>query len=262
MLSTRSTIQEIDSVFPTGDLPVLVTCDDQKQYICKYMRADSVSAYKLASELLGSLLAQHWGLNTPEIVFVKIQPEHTKRCAIQCNHNAEAIGYLKIDNAADVTNCINNDIKKSDNLFNQLIQIALFDFWVANEDRTCNNANMLYVDRDEKLISIDYGGIFNTNSFDTSLYQLSPYDSIIYADIFSRLKNDSKNMSIIDNAKKTYDICIKNCRDVLTNIDTMMIPQIWNVSKETLRNKINELFDKQWINCCFDNFKETLQHNL
>ena len=41
-----------------------------------------------------------------------------------------------------------------------------------------------------------------------------------------------------------------------------MIPQIWNVSKETLRNKINELFDKQWINCCFDNFKETLQHNL
>ena len=69
-------------------------------------------------------------------------------------------------------------------------------------------------------------------------------------------------MSIIDNAKKTYDICIKNCRDVLTNINTMMIPQIWNVSKEILRNKINELFDKQWINCCFDNFKETLQHNL
>ena len=78
MTHTLTTIKKIDRTFSTGDMPVLVTCSDPKQYICKYMRADSVSAYKLASELIGSLLAQYWNLNTPEFAFVKILPEHTK----------------------------------------------------------------------------------------------------------------------------------------------------------------------------------------
>jgi hypothetical protein len=166
------------------------------------MRADSVSAYKLASELLGSFLAKYWNLNTPEIAFVKILPEHTKQFAIPCNYNTEAIGYQKINNAADVTNCINGDIKKSAKLFSQLLKIALFDFWVANEDRTCNNANILYVYRDEKLISIDYGEIFKTNSFQTELYQLFSFDSIIYADIFRHLKTKSDFQIIVEKAKK------------------------------------------------------------
>lgn len=262
MLPTLTTIKEIDRTFSTGDLPILVTCSDQKQYICKYMRADSVSAYKLASELLGSLLAQYWNLNTPEITFVKIRPEHTKQYAIPCNFNVEAVGYKKIENAADITNCIDGDIKRSDKLFRQLLQIALFDFWVANEDRTCNNANMLYVDRTEQLFSIDYGGIFNTNNYQTAIYQLSSCDSIIYADIFKHLKTNTDRQIIVDKAKKYYDICINKSRGLSTVLNSLNIPKLWNVPKNILVTKINELFEKQWIEDCFANYVETLRENF
>ena len=262
MLPTLTTIKEIDRIFSTGDMPILVACSDQRQYICKYMRADSVSAYKLASEIVGSLLAQYWKLNTPEFALVKILPEHTKQFAIPCNHNAEAVGYQKIDNAADITNCIDGDIKKSNKLFWQLLRIAMFDFWVANEDRTCNNANMLYVERAEKLISIDYGGIFNTNSFQTPTYQLSSCDSIIYADIFNHLKTGTDFQKIVDKSKKIYDICISKSRGIFTYFGTQWIPQLWNVSEDVLRTKINELFEKQWIDDCFSNYIETLRQNF
>ena len=262
MIPTLTTIKDIDRTFSTGDMPVLVTCSDQKQYICKYLRADSVSAYKLASELIGSLLAHNWNLNTPDFVFVKILPEHTKPFCIPCNYNAEAVGYKKIENAADITNCIDGDIKQSDKIFSQLLKIALFDFWVANEDRTCNNANMLYIDRAEKLISIDYGGIFNTNSYKSTIYQLSSCDSIIYADIFKHLKTNVKFQKLVDKTKKYYDICISKSRDIFNFFDTITIPPKWNVSESALRIKINELFEKQWIDDCFSNYVETLRQNF
>lgn len=262
MIPTLHSSKVIDRTFSTGDLPILVTCSDQKQYICKYMRADSVSAYKLASELIGSILAKYWNLYTPEIVFVKILPEHTKPFAIQYNNCAEAIGYQKISNAIDIANYINDDIKQSEKLFTQLLKIALFDFWVANEDRTCNNANMLYVDRDEKLISIDYGGIFNTNSYQAKLCQLSSFDSIIYADIFKHLKTDSDFQNIVEKSKKYYDICINKSRKIFTDLDKLRIPKSWNVSDKILQQKLNELFEKQWIDDCFSNFVETLQQNF
>lgn len=262
MIPTLTTIKEIDRTFSTGDMPVLVTCSDQKQYICKYMRADSVSAYKLASELIGSLLAQYWNLNTPEFAFVKILPEHTKPIVLPCNYNAEAVGYQKIENAADITNCIDGDIKQSVKLFSQLLRIALFDFWVANEDRTCNNANMLYVDRTEKLISIDYGGIFNTNSYQSAIYQLSSCDSIICADIFKHLKTNANFQKLVAKTKKYYDICISKSRNIFNVIDTMAIPKGWNISGNVLQGKINELFEKQWIDNCFSNYVETLRQNF
>ena len=37
------------------------------------------------------------------------------------------------------------------------MKIALFDFWIANEDRNANNANLLYDVGRGRLISIDYG---------------------------------------------------------------------------------------------------------
>lgn len=262
MITTLSTSKVIDRTFSTGDLPILVTCNDQKQYICKYMRADSLSAYKLTSELIGSILAKYWNLNTPEIVFVKILSEHTKPFAIQYNHSAEAIGYQKINNAIDIANYINDDIKQSKKLFTQLLKIALFDFWIANEDRTCNNANMLYVDRDEKLISIDYGGIFNTNSYQAKLCQLSSFDSIIYADIFKHLKTNSDFQNIVEKSKKYYDICINKSRKIFTDLETLQIPKSWNITENILRQKINELFEKQWIDNCFSNYEKTLRQNF
>ncbi|MBQ4405848.1 MAG: hypothetical protein II852_02435 [Bacteroidales bacterium] len=84
-------------------------------------------------------MAKYWNLNTPEIVFVKILPEHTKPFAIQYNHSAEAIGYQKINNAIDIANYINDDIKQSKILrqkINELFERQWIDDCFSNYKET------------------------------------------------------------------------------------------------------------------------------
>ena len=54
-----NSIDVISKQYPTGEAPVLVMCSDMNLYICKYIR-NSVSAQKLACELIGSKLATSW----------------------------------------------------------------------------------------------------------------------------------------------------------------------------------------------------------
>lgn len=65
-------INRIRKRYYTGEEPVLVECDNLHTYICKYMRS-SASGYKLACELIGSLLAYRWNVYTPDIAYVKIK---------------------------------------------------------------------------------------------------------------------------------------------------------------------------------------------
>jgi len=90
MIHILYSIKEIKTQYPTGDLPVLVSCSNQNEYICKYMRFDS-AAYKLASELIGAQLADFWGINTPKFCFVNIKPEHWKNFNTPHNNSAPAM---------------------------------------------------------------------------------------------------------------------------------------------------------------------------
>lgn len=67
-------IKSIEKTFNTGEEPVLVACNDHNSYICKYARY-SGSANKLVCELMGTVFAKMWMLNTPEIAIVKVQQE-------------------------------------------------------------------------------------------------------------------------------------------------------------------------------------------
>ncbi len=53
-------VKAIEQQYRTGEEPVLVMCSDMNAYICKYMRS-SAAAYKLACELIGSLMAKGMG---------------------------------------------------------------------------------------------------------------------------------------------------------------------------------------------------------
>ena len=255
MLPTLHSIKAIHTQYPTGDLPVLVSCNDQNDYICKYMRFDA-AAYKLASELIGAQLAEFWNINTPKFGFVNIKPEHCKNISTPLNSNAPAIGFLKNDYAVDITDTNYEIAAKTQKLFEQLALIAIFDIWVANEDRTLNNANLLYDVNKQQLISIDYGGIFNTNSFENEMELLSEYDSILHAEIASHIYSglDSKITSLettkrafFDNVEKSLEI-IPFCKD--------NIPPQWNVSISIIENKLSQLFTPQWIDSCWSSFKQ------
>ena len=252
-------VKSIERQYLTGEEPVLVMCSDKNAYICKYMRSP-IAAYKLVCELIGAQMAMAWRLNTPEIAFVRIRPSHWSKGS----NTALSIGSKKMDGVVDVTPSTNREVKSSTKILMQLLKIALFDFWMANEDRNANNANLLYDVEHEDLASIDYGCIFNTATFEFPLSQLTSTDTILYSDMFQYLIQDKSRDSveaIVKPLRTYYLACVNRCRQRSIQMANAM-PKEWNVPSVIVENKINQLFESEWIDGVWRNFTECLTENL
>lgn len=141
-LETIYSAKRIERQFRTGEEPVLVVCSDLNTYVCKYMRS-STSAYKLACEFIGARMARAWQLTTPDIALVKIQPAHWGGLSLSHSLSAPAIGSRWLDSVVDITPSTYAEVVANIETLTHLMRIALFDFWIANEDRNANNANLI-----------------------------------------------------------------------------------------------------------------------
>lgn len=256
-------IKNIEKQYGTGDLPVLVTCSDLKAYICKYMRSSS-AAYRLASELIGAYVASKWDIPSPSIAFVSIQQVHWSNVFSPHSLTAPAIGYAWQDGVIDITPTTYKAVKQSKEVLGQLLKIALMDFWMANEDRTFNNANLLYNAQKECLISIDYGGILNTSTFDYPIQQLTVSDSILYADLFRHLSSALPVDDVFCAAEALHDYYVKSilaCDSIADEV-IEVIPKEWKVAEDILRIKLSQLFENDWQIGVWNNFMQCLKENL
>ena len=146
----------------------------------------------------------------------------------------------------------------------QLMKIALFDFWVANEDRNANNANLMYDVAREQLVSIDYGCIFNTATFDYPLSQLTSTDTILWSDLFHHLAQAVDRQTVLamaDRLKADYSECLSQISITITEILNEM-PKEWNIPSETLKEKLNQLSGEQWTAAVWQNFMDCLNENI
>lgn len=255
-------IQEISRLYMTGDQPVLVLCSDTQQYICKYMRPNATIAYKLACEYIGSIFAESWKIDTPPVSLVKITSMHWTSVTASHIPSAPAIGFKKIDGVIDITPTSFRQVEANASTLYQLLKIALFDFWIANEDRTCNNANLLYDIDKERLISIDYGGILNNVSFDIPLSQLTETDSIICADIFAHIIKSVSSRQLtkaIEQLGNDFVQCIDRSKKQVRLLTDMPIE--WAVPVDKVKRKMEELFCPQWVRATWGNFIECLKSN-
>ncbi len=254
-------IQEISVTYSTGDAPVLVLCSDTQQYICKYMRPNATIAYKLACEFIGTTFAELWQIDTPPLAIVTIQPAHWVTTNVQHSFSP-AIGFKKIDGVMDITPTTFRQTAANKHTLYQLLKIALFDFWCANEDRTYNNANLLYNIENDKFISIDYGGILNNVTFDFPLSQLTETDSILCADVFAHIVkavSDNQLIILVQRLEANYQMCIKRCQRYKNAI--LQLPPKWNVPPSKVATKIDELLSEQWVSATWNNFVECLKSN-
>lgn len=255
-------IQEIAKQYPTGDLPVLVLCSDKLQYICKYMRPGDTISYKLACEFMGAIFADAWRINTPPFALVRIMPAHWMSVAVSHSSSAPTIGFQKLEGVIDITPSSFRLVETNTDTLYQLLKIALFDFWIANEDRTYNNANLLYDVENEQLVSIDYGGILNNVTLDFPLSQLTETDSILCADIFAHIIKHLSQKQLYDAVellKQDYIQCINLSKKQTLFLTDM--PAEWAVPSTKIENKVAELFSPSWINSTWENFIECLKSN-
>ena len=253
--------QRIEHQFHTGESPVLVMCSDVNVYVCKYMRSSNV-AYKMACEFVGAHLGMTWQLRTPKVALVNIKPEHWEGIDLPHSITAPAIGSLWLDNVIDINTSTFATIPAKRETLYELIKIALFDFWISNEDRNANNANLMYDVTDGNLVSIDYGCIFNTATFEYPVAQLTSTDTILCSDLFQHLSNGYKNdiHSLAEDLKKEMKLCINRCSQKIEYILVEM-PREWKVPTYIIRNKLNEIFNPIWINDTWENFMECLNEN-
>lgn len=256
-------VKVIEQQYPTGERPVLVMCSDKNAYICKYMRS-SIASYKLACELIGSKMAMSWQIVTPDIAFVRIKSKHGSGQLVQHGLSTLSLGSKLIEGVIDITSSVCGDINSTTKLLYQLIEIALFDFWIANEDRNANNANLLYDVVNERLISIDYGCILNTATFDNVVSQLTTNESILCSDLFQHLLGDKEipNLEIVlGRLSEKYVRYVERSKGQVKNILEEM-PKEWHLPDGIVGEKLEQLFDEQWKTGVWDNFVECLKDNI
>lgn len=262
-IQTLYSAKRIEQQFHTGEEPVMVMCSDVNIYVCKYMRS-SATAYKLACEFIGAKLAKAWDLTTPDVAIVKIRPAHWEGINLSHSLSAPSIGFRWLDSVVDITPSTYAKVPATVDILSQLMKIALFDFWLANEDRNANNANLMFDVVREQLVSIDYGCIFNTATFEYSLSQLTSTDTILWSDFFRHLLQSTDRQTVINIANRLKDDFyerIERCNYIEMEI-LSEIPQEWKVPAGTIRDKFHQLFDKQWIAAVWENFEDCLNENI
>jgi hypothetical protein len=164
----------------------------------------------------------------------------------------------------DLTPSTLDKVEKTEDTLRQLIKIALFDFWIANEDRNANNANLMYNVSNGQIISIDYGCILNTATFDFPMSQLTSTDTILWSDLFSHLTNETSQTSIakiVADQEKEYASLI-NRSAIQMKLILEEMPKEWNVSSDLIKGKLIQLFDEKWTSGVWNNFIECLNENL
>ena len=255
--------KRIEQQFRTGEEPVLVMCSDMNVYVCKYMRS-SAAAYKLACELVGARMAKAWQLNSPEIALVRIKSSHWGGITQSHSLSAPSIGSRWMDGVVDITPSTYDKLPANIDTLEQLIKIALFDFWIANEDRNANNANLMYDVVRNRLVSIDYGCILNTATYEYPLSQLTTTDTILWSDLFRHLARGQESatiQAIAERLKVEFHDSIQRTSVQVHQI-VEEIPVEWNVLHRVVKEKLLQLFDDRWKTEVWDNFMECLNDNI
>lgn len=246
-------------IYQTGDRPILVLCSDGYHYICKY-KQPGYAAHKLMNELVGSVFAKAWGIYTPVTSLVVNDPIIWDDAGISHDPVAPLLGSRKMEDVFDLGEFNCNQVEVSERTLSQLLRIALFDLWLVNEDRTCNNYNLLYDLRARNLVSIDYGGIFNSGIMNNPVYQLSAADSILSSDLFARLRVAGMQKAL-SGLHLTYLRLVAKCKRSVPML-LSSVPDEWKADGPALENKLNELFDIPWVNDTWFNFKELVERTI
>lgn len=211
-MQTLFTIEEIHQVFQTsGSSPLLVTCNDFRDWVCKYDKAPK----NLLNELIANKFAEIWDIKTPEMALIKVKKEHIplhKYPKIEHHlFDKECFGSLYLESSKEIDLSLVPLFKESsfrDKLGNKedFLKIALFDIWLANEDRNHNNFNLLLNATADKLnffYAIDHVTIFNSSFLNYNITELTEDDSIIKTELAKILFSNKKELSeIVDNLIK------------------------------------------------------------
>lgn len=269
MIQTHQSLYRSERMFTTGDNPILITCEDFSNWVCKHGR---MYPSVLFSEVIGSSFAELWDLKTPKISLIDVSADHLPIAELHIVQPAYfkkpcfGSSYIEESQVIDKTlipsfnnQAFRNKIKNK----TDLLKIALFDIWIGNEDRHHANSNLLidFTVPQEYLINVfDHGAIFNSNTLNHGIQLITDYESIICSDIAKILFKKGKILTkTVDNIVKDFYLCTIKCEQELSSIISE-IPALWNLDLISLEAKIRgNLLTDRWKKDCEKHFRTLIQ---
>lgn len=268
-------IEPIQKVYPTQREPVLVRCNDWRYYVCKHSK--NAACDSLFNEFLAARFLAVWGIYSLSPEFITIKEEHLPEKFYSgmlqpASLKHTLIGFPFIRDQKEVTlleSGFKDNYSERKRIVNpdELIQIALFDLWLGNDDRNWNNYNLLIESKADgyHFIPIDHETIFNGNSLQYGQCFQTEQDSLIYTPLFETVvtkKFVKSKLQELKTVQKDFYLCIANCKNELDKI-LEEIPHDWNISIATKRELIlKKIFSPEWQDEVFHNFLIYLNHLL
>lgn len=233
-------------------------------YVCKYDKSNIGSSNKLLTEYIGAYFLQKWGLGIPDFSLIKIDYSHIpeefhlpKKCFSRICFGS------KFDRNFDDLTHFSDYIKKTNKVkygnIDELIMVALFDIWMGNDDRNHNNYNLMIDIRNERrFVPIDHETLFNGTTYNMDIYEISYSETIIATELFASLFNRKYfNQQKLREIRNEFYLC---CEVSENSFDELIngIPESWNINLDVLNNKMQQVFNPNWIKTSFSTFLQYL----
>jgi hypothetical protein len=263
-MQTLQSIQTANRQYTTLERPVLILCNDMQEYVCKHVL--SVDGLNLFCEYVAASFLRLWKLPVPDLAFVKINYDHVKQFGIPrrliertCFGSRYSQFYQELSHFTDTP-----DISKQkgylDNRDN-LLKIALFDIWMANEDRRNSHLNLMIDLKDNyNFVPIDHGAIFNGRTMNFPMVLLSENECLTAIPLIQLLfPKMAFSKAYIQNLKEYFYLCTNECKRHFDEI-LSTLPLDWNIDLTVAANKVNnELFTIEWEKQVIDTFLEYIR---
>ncbi len=271
-MKTLNSIEAIHKVYnTTGSSPVLVTCNDLNEWVCKYDR----SSISLFNEYVAASFLQLWGLKVPEFAFVTIHPHHIPEKILSgrtqgwlfekgCFGSCLSPYALDLNETFKAFKGKTYDLSKIDNK-EEFLKIGLFDLWLANEDRHPNNYNLLLnpePDGSLSFVPIDHVACFNGGNMDKELYLLNEVETILNSPLAKVLFRPGTDLNkTVDKLTEELYICSARCHEKLPEI-LAKLPITWGLDKDRLEHDIQQIFSEKWLTQVAEIFRHYIQTGI
>lgn len=271
-MQQRHSIRLAHKVYPTsGSHPIEVIADDVETYICKY---GIKPPHGLLREYLGHQFAKLWGLYVPAAAFIQVERDH-----VPLNLLPDSFGYSYFDiptfgvqkhpSAEEVGRTFQQktdyEIRQIDK--DEFLKIALFDLWLANEDRHAGNYNLMLAALDDashdtflRFMPIDHFMIFNSGSLDEGIYLISENESLLDSPVRQRLFRSKTKLS--EAARKLlahFPGWVRACHN---QTDSLLgnVPSTWGIELPYIKDYLSgNIFRPTWVEEVKEAFTQRVQ---
>ncbi|MDR2948805.1 MAG: hypothetical protein LBV71_06310 [Prevotella sp.] len=223
---------------------ILINIENEiKPYVVKlYKTADIEARNKMTAEVLGNVIAQDFGFNSPNPAIIEFTPQFCMQLNCECD---EIIADIDARPKFGCEYIMGSTVFRKQTKASQTNRIInpgslyAYDYFICNRDRNNNKPNLLVKDGDAILIDHEMGLEIDENTI--SRIKCREWDSRYQHHIFYEiLKRKSNKSSIFDEFLfylqsfniNRYDSYFSQLEDLGFNTQKELIKRYWATIKE------------------------------